>query len=162
LNAEVINLGFSGNGRGEPELARIISEIADPALFVLEFDANVPSLELLKERLPAFIRILREQHGRTPILVVSRPPFAKDIHDPKALADRIARADFQRQAVEECRRAGDRRIEFCDGATLMGESFHECTVDGVHPTDLGFWRLAQSMEPVIRRLALSAVEGMLA
>ena len=39
LNLHMINLGFSGNGRGEPELAHLIAEI-DAALYVLDYAAN--------------------------------------------------------------------------------------------------------------------------
>jgi len=35
---------------------------------------------------------------------------------------------------------------------LLGEDFDECTVDGVHPTDMGFMRIARGLEPVIRKI----------
>jgi lysophospholipase L1-like esterase len=152
LNAQVINLGFSGNGKGEPEVARVVAEIAKPALLVLDFDANVSTLDLLKARLPEFIRILRDSHPATPILVISRPPFASDLHKESAMQDKLDRAEFHRRTVERRRAAGDANIHFCDGSTLMGEDFHECTVDGVHPTDLGFWRMAEALRPVIGKI----------
>jgi|ETNmetMinimDraft_26_1059896.scaffolds.fasta_scaffold132783_2 lysophospholipase L1-like esterase len=39
-----------------------------------------------------------------------------------------------------------------DGSTLLGEDFDECTVDGVHPTDLGFMRMARGLAPEIERM----------
>ena len=48
---------------------------------------------------------------------------------------------------------GDRDLHFCNGSDLLGDDdYEECTVDGVHPTDLGFYRMARSLEPVIRRI----------
>ena len=35
---------------------------------------------------------------------------------------------------------------------LLGEDFTECSVDGVHQTDLGFLRMANGIEPTIRKL----------
>ena len=40
LGAECINLGFSGNGKGEPELARSISMIERAGLVVLDYEGN--------------------------------------------------------------------------------------------------------------------------
>ena len=39
LNVDVVNLGFSGNGRGDPEVATLMSEI-DAALYVLAYSEN--------------------------------------------------------------------------------------------------------------------------
>ncbi|HEY3418112.1 MAG TPA: SGNH/GDSL hydrolase family protein, partial [Armatimonadota bacterium] len=142
LNREVINLGFSGSGKGEPEVAEAIAEIPDPACYVLEYEANVLSADALQQTLPAFIDILRRDHPRVPILVVSRVAFANDQYDPTYLQARIARRDIQRTTVERLRQTGDAHLHFLDGAPLLGEDFDECTVDGVHPTDLGFLRIA--------------------
>ena len=48
------------------------------------------------------------------------------------------------------RRGGDRLLFFQDGGELLGEDFEECTVDGVHPTDLGVMRIADGLTPVVR------------
>jgi lysophospholipase L1-like esterase len=34
---------------------------------------------------------------------------------------------------------------------LLGADFNECTVDGVHPTDLGFIRMAEQLNPVLKK-----------
>jgi lysophospholipase L1-like esterase len=49
-------------------------------------------------------------------------------------------------------RHDDAEIFFFDGADLLGRDFDECTVDGVHPTDLGFQRIAAGLEPVFRTI----------
>ena len=40
INTEFVNLGFSGNGRGEPALANIINTIKDTKLIILDYEAN--------------------------------------------------------------------------------------------------------------------------
>lgn len=149
LNVEFINLGFSGSGKGEPEVAHVIAEIERPALLVIDNEANVATLDDLKRTLPEFIRILRKAQPSVPILVISRVRFAGDNFNEKVRTDRIARRDFQHQTVLAFR-ANDPQIFFHDGADLLGTDFDECTVDGVHPTDLGFLRIANGLETVFR------------
>lgn len=151
LNAEIINLGFSGNGQAEPEVARLIAAIPDPALLVIDCEANCGN-GLLEARLPDFIGILRAAHPTPPILLVSRILFAADLaHRPWELGRRKLER-FQRRLVERARRRGDRRMFFLSGKALLGADPDECTVDGVHATDLGFYRMAGALEPVIRKL----------
>ncbi|MEK6793971.1 MAG: SGNH/GDSL hydrolase family protein [Spirochaetota bacterium] len=150
IDAEFINLGFSGNGRGEREVADVIAQIERPRLFVLDYEANCVSAELYRTTLPAFIGTLRAKHPATPILVISRIRYAHENISPTR--DRDERLVFQRTLVEELRTHGDANIHFLDGSPLLGDDFDECTVDGVHPTDLGFLRMADGIEPSLRRI----------
>ncbi|MFD0713817.1 SGNH/GDSL hydrolase family protein [Paenibacillus sp. GCM10027626] len=151
---EFINLGFSGNGRGEPEMARIISEIDNPAMLVLDYEANAVSPELLKQTLPEFIRILREAHPIVPILVISKFEFSGEPFEPDLRNKRLEMTRIERETVEQLRGQGDENIHFYDGSQMMGtdDTRFECTVDGVHPTDLGFMRMADKLTPVFREL----------
>jgi hypothetical protein len=149
FNRPFVNLGFSGSGRGEPEVARTIAEIADPASFVLDYEANAWADGQLEKTLRGFIEIVRESHPVIPILVVSKTRYASESFDDGALQGRLARRDFQRRTVEELRAAGDKSISFLDGSDLLGQDFDECTVDGAHPNDLGFWLMAGGIEPAL-------------
>ena len=43
-------------------------------------------------------------------------------------------------------------VWFIDGETLFeGAFYHSCTSDGCHPNDLGFFRMAEKIGPVIMR-----------
>jgi uncharacterized damage-inducible protein DinB len=153
LQAASVNLGFSGSGKGEPEVARSIGLIDDCSLFVLDYDANCPDAAHLTRTLPVFMDILRQRHPSTPILVVSRPPTAGEAWSPAAISRRQERSAAQRQVVELRADGGDTGLHFLDGGGLLGgDDFDECTVDGTHPTDLGFQRMADGLEPVIRQL----------
>ncbi|OUS69139.1 hypothetical protein B1748_31990 [Paenibacillus sp. MY03] len=150
---EFVNLGFSGNGKGEPELAHIISEIDDPALIILDYEGNTGEAGNIARTLPAFIQILRERHPEVPILVVSRISTAEDQFYMKRRELNDRRRLIQIENVERRRKEGDHNIHFVDGLKLLGnDSAEECTVDGTHPTDLGFLRIAQSLAPVIKSL----------
>ncbi|OGV58177.1 MAG: hypothetical protein A2X49_03150 [Lentisphaerae bacterium GWF2_52_8] len=158
MNRPFINLGFSASGKGEPEVAEIMAQIRkpEPSLFILDYEANTPSTESYRETIPNFIRILRQKHPRTPILLVSRIRFSYEVpEDGAALQDnawRKERFELQTKIVKDLRGAGDRNLHFLDGGILLGEDYDECTVDGIHPIDFGFQRMASAIEPVIRRL----------
>ncbi len=156
INRPFVNLGFSGNGKGEPQVARTISTIAEPGLFVLDYDANCPSLEHVQRTLPTFIDILRDAHPATPMLVISRIPVATHAWHPEGERERVARRDFFRDTVTALRDGGDANVQFLDGGDLLGDDWQECTVDSVHPNDLGFWNMARSMTPVIRKILAGA------
>jgi lysophospholipase L1-like esterase len=149
---EFVNLGFSGNGKGEPELARIIAQIEDPALLALDYEANV-GVDQMRDTLPEFIRIYRETHPHVPILVISRIRYARDRFEPALLQKRLEMRRIESETVEALRRQGDANVHFFDGSELLGsDDWEECTVDGIHPTDLGFLRMADGLAPVFRKL----------
>ena len=46
---------------------------------------------------------------------------------------------------------GDKNVYFVDGEILFeGEMWDTCTVDGAHPNDLGFFRIAQVIGGVLK------------
>jgi len=149
---EFMNLGFSGNGKGEPEVARTIAEIPNPAMLILDYEANSGTIEDISTTLPQFIPIYRERHPDVPIVVVSKIQFAGDRYYEEMRILHEGRKKVQKETVMRLRQQGDVNVHFVDGSNLLGEGAEECTVDGVHPTDLGFLRMATSLEPVIREL----------
>ena len=156
LDRPFINLGFSGSGKGEPAMAEIMSEIADPAMFVLDYDANA-GVEGLRKTLSGFIDILRSKHPETPILLVSHLPYATEFAVPQEFTKwRFDLTSIHMEELRKRREAGDKNIHFLDGMTLYGPEPSECTVDGGHATDLGFFNVAHRMAPVIERLLTQA------
>lgn len=153
LNVSFINLGFSGSGRGEPEVAEAVASIRNPALFVLDYEAN-SGPEGLEKTLPEFIAILRSRHGTVPILVISKVRLSREAlkSEPELRRSREKNKTFQKNWVKKLRADGDEHIHFLDGAQLLGKNYHESFVDGVHPTDLGFRRMADGIGPAIEKL----------
>ena len=47
-------------------------------------------------------------------------------------------------------KAGDRKLFYVRGEKLLGDD-GQGTVDRVHPTDLGFMRMSDEIEPVLKR-----------
>jgi len=46
---------------------------------------------------------------------------------------------------------GDRLIFSYNGSVLFKERWQESTVDGGHPTDLGFLTMAKALYPILKR-----------
>ncbi|MEI6285253.1 MAG: SGNH/GDSL hydrolase family protein [Bacillota bacterium] len=150
LNSDVINLGFSGNGMGEPEVAQLTAEI-DAALFVLDYNANV-NVEQLHQTLPIFTDILREKYPATPIVYVT-PTF----HGKITLQETVARYYEDKRDImvaEYIRRRNlhDQNIHLVDGYALCDYGSDSALVDCVHPTDYGFRIFANRLMPYLEMI----------
>ena len=149
LNVPTINLGFSGNGRMEPELAGLLGEI-DAAVYVLDCLPNLKSGEV-RERVDAFVRKLRAVRPRTPILLVEDRVFPNAFIIPERAAGHEEAHAGLRVAYEQLTKEGIPGLFYLKGGDLLG-SDGEATVDGSHPTDLGMVRYADAYEEVLRRV----------
>jgi hypothetical protein len=156
LNAPFINLGFSGAGRGEPVMAELLASLTKPRLIILDYEANAK--ETLPDTLPHFITVIRRQHQFVPILLISAINFSFtdfDCDDTFINGNQqIFRHNrkFQKQLVNRRCADGDKQLYFLDGKTLLGSDHDECTVDGIHPTDSGFYRIANKIEAKINSI----------
>ena len=152
LENEVVNFGFSGSGKGEPEVARLIREI-DAAMFVLDYAANATP-ELLAQTLPPFVRILREAHPTTPIILMG--PIGKDRSLRDSDYDKIldGRRDVTMDFYLRAKAAGDREIYFIDGFGLVQPGISGLYCDGVHPTSAGFAQIAERLAPHLTAIGL--------
>ncbi|MEM7233780.1 MAG: SGNH/GDSL hydrolase family protein, partial [Planctomycetota bacterium] len=146
LERPVINLGFSGNGTMEAEVAKLIAEI-DAALYVIDCLPNLKA-DAVTERTAPLVKILRKARPKTPILLVEDRNYADGLLvRSKRERNRRSQAAL-RGAFERLENAGVSRLYYLEGRKLLGED-GEDTVDSSHPTDLGFWRHAKAFREVI-------------
>ena len=142
----VINLGFSGNGRMEIELAELLSQI-DPAVYVLDCLPNMRAAEVTS-RVGPFVRRLRKTRPGTPILMVEDRSYA----DSFLVTSKRERNDSSRKALskeyQKLQRDGVTGLHYLKGADLLGDD-GEGTVDSSHPNDLGFMRQAAAFAKVL-------------
>lgn len=132
LDVPVINLGFSGNGQMEPELADLLAEL-DPAAYVLDALWNMTP-EMVTERTAPFVRKLRAAHPDTPIVLVEDCTIRNNIPTTKG---KLLRGIF-----EQLKQEGVKGLYFISAEGMMGPD-DQGTVDGCHPTDLGFMYQAE-------------------
>ncbi len=146
------NFGFSGNGRMEAAVADLLAEL-DPAVYVLDAFPNM-NADLIWERLEPFVRILRKHHSTTPVVIVENILYQNAVLLPDRRRMYESKNEMARRVVEEMKADGFRGLILVEGAGLLG-SDGEGTVDGTHPTDLGFLRMADVLTPVIRAVLSS-------
>lgn len=147
LDADYRNYGFSGSARGEQEFAKYVTEHEKVSAFVYDYDHNAPDAEHLKATHEPFFRTIREKFPDLPILIMSRPDTDSDIEDS------TQRRDIIFQTYQNAVQGGDDKVWFLDGGTFFGKkSRSECTVDGTHPNELGFMRMAEAVYPVLREM----------
>lgn len=147
FNADYINLGFSGNAKGEDAMIEYLAGL-DMSLFVLDYDHNAPSNEhLLATHEKLFMR-MRETHPDIPIIIMSRPKPYSYLN-----AMERGRADIIKATYENAKARGDENVYYIPGWELCEICGGEGTVDGTHPTDLGFYsmyvRLADEIKSII-------------
>jgi hypothetical protein len=147
LDRPVVNLGFSGTGRMNQVVVDHLVQ-ADASVFVIECSANM-NPTLIRERCIPLVKQLRGAHPHTPILLV------EDCRRPNAWISPDNR-DFVAEnhiALRECFNALQAEsvtgISYILGDELFGID-GEGTTDNVHANDLGFKRMADVMEPILR------------
>lgn len=141
FDCDYINLGFSGNARGEDAIADYISSL-EMSYFVYDYDHNAPSvahLEKTHERM--FLRI-REKHPTLPIIIMPRPKSVLS-------ADEQRRFEIIKSTYLNAKARGDENVYFIDNTSLCKMCGAEGTVDLCHPTDFGFASMASAIIPLL-------------
>lgn len=117
-------------------------------MFVIECCGNMQPAQI-RERCVPLVRQLRAARPGTPIVLVEDRGF------PNAWIE-TAKADYNRENHAALREAyatlqGDRvpGLHYIPGAALYGTD-GEGSTDNAHANDLGFMRMAEGFEPVLR------------
>lgn len=144
LNIDHINLGFSGNARGEQTITDYINGL-EMCAFIMDYDHNAPTLAHLEETHEKMFLAIRERHPDLPILMLSRPKWILEDNEDRRL-------ETVRKTYENAKARGDQKVWFISGQELMALCKEEGTVDNCHPTDLGFFSMAGAMEDTIKEM----------
>src|SRR5690606_16794729 len=98
-----------------------------------------------------FVRTLREARPETPIVLVEDRNYT----DSFLLAPHRERNEAAQKALQaaydELTRSGVKGLHYIPAENMLGDD-GEGTVDGSHPTDLGFMRQADAFEKVLAPL----------
>lgn len=149
LDCPVINLGFSGNGRMEPEITALLAEL-DAAAFVIDCLPNMAAQEVAERTVP-LVQTLRRARPATPVVLVEDRSYTNAFFLASARQGNLDRRAALRAAHAELLAQGLGDLHYLPGEDLLGGD-DEGTVDSSHPTDLGFMRQAQAFLPLLQRL----------
>jgi hypothetical protein len=149
LDRPVINLGFSGNGTLDLAMAELLGEI-ESAVYVLDCLPNLQANQVAERAVP-FVNALRKLRPNTPILLVEDRSYANAYLLPEKARRNAENRAALKKAFETLIAAGDKNLYYLPGDKLIGDDA-EGTVDGSHPTDLGFIRQAETFAAVLSGL----------
>ena len=152
LDIDVVNFGFSGNGRMEQPIAKLISEI-EPLFYVIECMPNMISAENITKATIPLVNTIKKKNPDTPIIFVDHFDFSFSVLDNHVMRDinsmnRALKTEFDKMVGD-----GYENIFYLESKNALGSDY-EGTVDGVHFTDLGFIRYADFLMKKFKELKL--------
>jgi hypothetical protein len=150
LDIECINFGFSGNGKMEEPVAVLMSGI-DALFYVIDGTNNMQPEDIHRSAIP-LIETIRKKQPYTPIV------FVEGLNDEKErLSDKPGYMTERNNALKEeygkMKGKDFKNVFYIEIDDAKGTD-HEATVDGVHLTDLGFYRYADFLINKFRKLKL--------
>jgi len=125
-----------------------MSEI-DAALYVIDCNPNTKT-ELIYERAVELVKLLKEKRPAVPVLLVEGFYYVSGFGNPKESDQAKKNAELDR-VYKTLKKSGLKQIYYMKGDGMIGNDF-EGTVDGVHPNDLGMMRMAEALEPAIKKI----------
>ena len=159
LNLELVSMGYGGEAHLDPLLA---CTIRDEKADVITIDiGSVPQVRnTLSERtfasgLIAFIKIIREKHPTTPILVFS-PIYFEDREDTVnnlGMTMKMMRTEIEK-ATEAINDAGDKNTHYKNGLEIFKPEHVLLMPDFRHPTTEGYAIIAEGLKSEIKNILI--------
>ncbi|MFC1509981.1 SGNH/GDSL hydrolase family protein, partial [Candidatus Omnitrophota bacterium] len=119
FNRPVINLGFSGNGRLELELAELMAEL-DPSVFFIDCLPNL-NPEQVAERAEPFVTSLRKTHPTTPIVLVEDRSYPNSFLVSSTNARNTGNRKALREAYLNLKDSDDNNLYYIYGDIQLGD-----------------------------------------
>ena len=144
---QILSLGCSGNCKLQPYFADVL---ADADVDALIFDAfSNPSADMIKERLFPFIERVREAHPDIPLIFMQT--IYRESRNFSLRNDRNeqAKMDMASGLMAEAVKKYD-NVYFIKTGT--GKNSAESSVDGTHPSDMGYLGWAESIEKPVMKI----------
>lgn len=145
-----VNLGFSGNGRLEPEVIDYVASIP-AALYIVDCMPNmyVPEDSVYTLVMNA-VRQFRRLRPQTPILLAEHPGYAnrQTNADKHREDERVDRA--QRRAYADLRREGIKGLHYLSREEISMPN--DGMVDNIHPSDYGMEAYAEAYRKAVGKI----------
>lgn len=139
MNVNVVNLGFSGNGRMEQPIAELMAGF-DPLFYVIECLPNMTAEQVFERTIP-LVETIRAKRPETPVVLVENFIYSQTALDT-VMANIVQKKN---EALWEQYKTmisqGEKNLYYIHTEEALGKD-REATVDGIHFTDVGFLRYA--------------------
>lgn len=152
IGIETINLGFSGNGRMDANMADFIATIPARA-YVIDCLANC-TYETTRDSSSYFISTIALAHPNVPIFMVNNYRYPQQFFLPENNSDMVKENALWKEIYRKLSKEGTvingkatgplKNLKFID---VSSEDIidNEDSVDGTHLTDMGFTHLARAI-----------------
>ncbi len=145
----ICSIACSGNCKMQPYFANYLADVKDAEAFVFDAFSN-PDAEMIEERTIPFIARLHAVHPGKPLIFVQTIYREKRNFDKRADAIEIAKIEAARKVMAQAvKQFSD--VYFIEIPTMTGND-HVTSADGIHPSDLGYWRWAHSLQPELQKI----------
>mgnify|MGYP001584989324 CR=1 FL=1 len=148
MDRSFINMGFSGRGTFDLSVGEAMCE-TDAALYVIDCNPNT-TRDLIYERAVELVEYLKKKRPDVPVLLVEAFYYVNGFTKPLESENHKKNQELKR-AYDTLKESGIKQLYYRKGDGLIGDDY-EGTVDGVHPNDIGMLRIAEELEPTIRKL----------
>lgn len=148
LNAEVVNIGISGEAKMDMPMARLLATVKDATMFVLDPVPNCTKMQC-DTLTYGFIKTLRTLRPDVPIVLVEGPMYPYSRYDSFFGRYLPEKNEALRRNYERLKAENPENLYYVDSVNLDGVE-DDGTVDGIHLTDLGFKYYAEKLYPVLR------------
>ena len=110
---------------------------------------------MVAERVAPFVERLRRAHPETPILLVEDRTYSDAFFVPSRRQRNEENRRELRRTCSRLKSEGVKRLYYLRGKRLLADDRDNlATVDGSHPTDLGFVRQADAFYEALRPILL--------
>ena len=149
LGMDFVDLGFGGAGKAEPVVVDLVAQI-NACCFVFDLGKSFGGQsEAVYE---AMLDTVRTAHPDVPLISITPIYSTREAFDKgyRALSEHVR--GVTRRAVNARTAAGDQLLHLAEGMELLGPGDADAFQEGTHPTDLGFMRIADRLEPLLREV----------
>lgn len=154
LGIDFVNLGFSGSGKAEPVVVDLVKDV--PACcYVFDLGKSYG-----KQPAKIYLKMLQDVHRAHPEvpLVCITPIFStRELYSTEYAELSRSIRTVVIQAVRTMNHAGANNVHLVDGLELLGPDDADALQEGVHPSDLGFTRIADRLEPIFQKILADAL-----
>ncbi len=145
---DFINFGFSGECKLQPEFAKIIAETEADAYM---FDAfSNPTAKEIRERLEPFVKTIAEAHPDKVFIFLQTHMREDTLFDEKWRNFNLERRATVRQLMPQMEKKY-KNVFFLDAENVTSDDY-DGTIDGAHPTDLGFDKFIKTYLPRVTKI----------
>ena len=147
LGLDLVNLGFGGAGRAEPDVVDLVG-LVEARCYLLDLGKSYGRQDAAPYA--AMLERLHAARPSAPLVCITPIYSSREVHSAEYADLSQHTRDVVRQAVDATH-LGTQPI-LVEGLDLLGpDDADGLSADGVHPSDLGFQRMAERLEPILRK-----------